>query len=173
MTPVPLSSVLDAVRVRGLAPIDDREAQSVPVFLESVGRLAEPFSEQADPTHITASAVLVGPQGVVLHRHKRLGLWLQPGGHIDAGEAPHEAAVREAVEETGLAVLLESPLVIHVDVHPGPKGHTHLDLRYLCRAQGVPAPGAGESADVRWFTWDQAVAVADPGLAGLLRSLSG
>lgn len=164
-----LDTVLDGVRARGLEPVDEREAESVATFLELVGGLAAPFDEHADPTHVTASAIVVGPRGVVLHLHKRLGLWLQPGGHIDPGEAPHDAAVREAREETGLAVILDSPRIVHVDVHPGPKGHTHLDLRYLCRAEGNPSPGADESPDVCWFAWDEAVAVADPGLSGLLR----
>jgi len=166
-----LARVLDAVRVRALTPVDDREARSATAFLEAAAALDRPFDEHADPTHITASAVVVGDLGVVLLRHKRLGLWLQPGGHIDPGEAPADAAVREAVEETGLAVVLDSPLVIHVDVHAGPKGHTHLDLRYLCHADGDPSPGPGESPDARWFTWDEAIAVADPGLSGLLHSL--
>src|SRR5688500_10821251 len=47
---------------------------------------------------------------VLLHWHRRLGLWLPPGGHIDPGELPDEAAVRETLEETGLAVeLLDAP----------------------------------------------------------------
>jgi 8-oxo-dGTP pyrophosphatase MutT (NUDIX family) len=38
---------------------------------------------------------------VVLHRHRVLGIWVQPGGHIDSGETPWDAAVRETAEETG------------------------------------------------------------------------
>jgi 8-oxo-dGTP pyrophosphatase MutT (NUDIX family) len=90
----------------------------------------------------------------------------------DPGEEPPDAALREAREETGLPVTLVSRDLVHVDVHPGPRGHTHLDLRYLVRAEPVdPAPAEGESQDVRWWSWDEAIAVADPGLAGVLRAL--
>jgi ADP-ribose pyrophosphatase YjhB (NUDIX family)/GNAT superfamily N-acetyltransferase len=104
-------------------------------------------------------------------------LWLQPGGHIDPGEAPWQAAIREAQEETGLPVEplagLRLPALVHVDVHPGPRGHTHLDLRYLLVADDVePNPGARESPDVRWFPWADAIAQSDAGLAGILRALA-
>jgi hypothetical protein len=85
-------------------PVDARERDSIAEFLNRFDALAQPFDEHADPVHVTASAIVIGPRGVVLHRHKRLGLWLQPGGHIDTGEAPWDAALREAREETGLPV---------------------------------------------------------------------
>jgi ADP-ribose pyrophosphatase YjhB (NUDIX family) len=111
----------------------------------------------------------------VLHRHKRLGLWLQPGGHIDAGELPWDGARREALEETGLTVspvAVEPSTLLHVDVHPGPRGHTHLDLRYHFTAPPVvPTPPEGESPDVAWFSWAEAIAVAEPGLEGVLRAV--
>jgi 8-oxo-dGTP pyrophosphatase MutT (NUDIX family) len=157
-------------------PVDEREASSIVAFVSAFDALADPCSEHADLVHVTASAVVVGERGVVLHLHKRLGLWLQPGGHIDVGESPWAAAWREGSEETGLPlepVPDGAPALLHVDVHPGPRGHTHLDLRYLVRAAAAePAPGEGESPDVRWFTWDDALAIADPGLVGVLRSLA-
>ncbi|MCB0998938.1 MAG: GNAT family N-acetyltransferase [Acidimicrobiales bacterium] len=165
----------DAVRAR--TPVDARERAAIVSFVEQLDRLEHPFDEHAAPVHVTASAIVVCDtvaRGVVLHRHKRLGLWLQPGGHVDAGETPWDAARREAEEETGLPVTFAggAPQLVHVDVHPGPRRHTHLDVRYLLTAPDVPPrPPAGESQDVHWFAWHRAVAMAEPGLEGVLRAL--
>ena len=153
-------------------PVDGRHAASVQRFLAELDRLTRPLDEHADPVHVTASAIVTGRRGTVLHRHKRLGLWLQPGGHIDAGELPWDAAVREVAEETGLVAQHPDtgPDLFHVDVHDGGRGHTHLDLRYLLAAgDDDPTPPEGESQDVRWFAWDEAIAMADDGLRGALR----
>lgn len=160
--------------VDGRRPVDARERDSIERFLALYDGLARPCDEHADPVHVTASAIVVSDDGsrVLLHKHKRLGMWLQPGGHIDADEAPWVAAEREAREETGLAAALVSADLIHVDVHPGPRGHTHLDLRYLVQSPLVPpTPPEGESQDVQWFAWHRAVAMAEPGLEGVLRAV--
>lgn len=164
-------------------PVDHRERQSVATFLEHFDKLISPFDEASSPVHVTGSAVVVGPRGVVLHRHRRLGTWIQPGGHIDDGETPWDAARREAVEETGLPVRFadpdggrdgRGPALLHVDVHPGPRGHTHLDLRYLLESEDVePDPAPGESDEVKWFAWDAAIERTTVGLSGLLASLRG
>ena len=72
--------------VIGRVAIDEREALSLRLFVEYFDRLDQPFSETADPIHVTGSAIVIGPRGVVLHLHKRLGIWLQPGGHVERGE---------------------------------------------------------------------------------------
>jgi 8-oxo-dGTP pyrophosphatase MutT (NUDIX family) len=108
---------------------------------------------------------------VVLHRHRRLHRWLQPGGHIEPGETPEQAVIRECVEETGLAVAHpeDGPTLIHVDVHSAAGQHIHLDLRYLVWAPDAePSPAPGESQDVAWFTWEAARCMADEALAGAL-----
>jgi 8-oxo-dGTP pyrophosphatase MutT (NUDIX family) len=164
-----LPDIVDAIQRRGDAPVDEREAESVRRIMEELPRLERPFEEDADPVHITGSALIVGPRGVILHKHRRLGLWLQPGGHIDAGETPAEAAARESAEETGLPIELVSGELIHVDVHAGGRGHTHLDLRYLCSAPDVdPTPPPDESQECFWFSWEAAIEMADDGLRGLL-----
>ena len=160
-------------------PVDDRERQSLRAFVEAFDQLDEPFSEESNVIHVTGSALVVGPRGVVLLKHKRLGFWLQPGGHVDPGESPWVAALREAREETGLEVRFAGPLddegvpeLLHVDVHPGGRGHTHLDVRYLLDGGDAdPDPPEGESQEIGWYDWEAAVEQADPGLVGILRYL--
>jgi 8-oxo-dGTP pyrophosphatase MutT (NUDIX family) len=152
---------------------DDREAEAKRQMLAALEELEKPTDRDADPVHFTASAVVVGTRGTVLHRHRRLGRWLQPGGHIDAGETPAEAALRESTEETGLGVEhpAQGPMLIHLDVHDAAEGHTHLDVRYVIVAGDEdPKPGPGESPDARWFSWSQAYSIADPALIGALRT---
>lgn len=136
--------------------------------------LPRPFDEHADPTHITVSAIVRAGEEVVLHRHRRLGIWLQPGGHVEGDESPDDAVLREIREETGLVTShpAEGPVLIHVDVHEGGRGHLHLDLRYLLAAPvGAPLrPAAGESAEVGWFTREDALEVTDTSAAAAVEA---
>ena len=168
-----IQQVLPDVAAR--APVDERERASIEHILRVVPQLARPFDEHADPVHLTGSAFIVGPRGVVLLRHRRLGIWVQPGGHIDPGETPWEGALRESAEETGLSVRLlgDVPELVHVDVHDGGRGHTHLDLRYLLDGgDGDPDPPAEESQEIGWFAWDIAPTIAEARMAGILAALA-
>lgn len=145
---------------------DDRAAASVEAARRRLARPPDPFDRHGDPVHVTGSALVVGERGTVLLLHKRLGIWVQPGGHVDPGELPAQAALREATEETGLAVRhpASGALLGHVDEHPAGE-HIHLDFRYVVWAPpDDPRPQPGESQHVRWFSWAEADAVADAGL---------
>lgn len=163
---------VEAVRreVAGFSARTAREEASKAQFLAELDRLASPLSRHAAPVHVTGSALIVGVRGTVLHRHKRLGTWIQPGGHLEEGETPAGAALREAEEETGLPVshVEGGPRLVHLDVHPA-GAHVHLDLRYLLESDDVdPHPGPDESQEVGWFTLDEARALADAALVDAL-----
>jgi 8-oxo-dGTP pyrophosphatase MutT (NUDIX family) len=160
--------------VDAISPIDEREASSIERLHLELGRLEHPFDEEADPVHVTASGLVVGTRGTVLHLHRKLGIWVQPGGHIDEGEEPPAAARRETLEETGLHVEHPpgGPLLLHVDCHPGPRGHTHLDLRFvLLGPDADPAPPPGESQEVLWLDFEAAFERATDELVPALRLL--
>lgn len=150
---------------------DAREARSRRLMVAVLDTLPHPFDRHAAATHLTASAIVAGPRGTVLHVHKRMRAWLQPGGHVDPGEGPWDTVLRETVEETGLVVRHPAggPRLLHLDAHrAGP--HMHLDLRYLLEADdGEPAPAPGESPEVRWFGWDEALRVTDGSCRTALR----
>jgi len=172
----PSSDALVNALVRRLAahvPGDEREARSLAAIGAALGTLAHPFDRHADRTHVTASAIVFGSRGVLLHRHRRLHRWLQPGGHLEPGESTDTAALRESQEETGLVLghPVGGPVLVHVDVHGAADDHVHLDIRYLLVGPDTdPAPPPDESQAVRWFPWEEAGALADDALVGALRS---
>lgn len=166
----------DALRaqIERIDPVDERERDSIAATLDRLTWPEDPFDQHGSAHHLTASAFVVSARGVILHRHRRLGIWVQPGGHVDEGEGPEAAALRETLEETGLRVAHLDPVeLFHVDVHPGPKGHTHYDLRYvLVAGADDPAPPVGESPEVYWFAFDDAGARCEPNLAPALAKLA-
>src|SRR5438132_10352045 len=105
--------------------------------------------------HVTASAVVLSTRGVLLHKHRKLDLWLGPGGHIDPGEKPWETAQRETLEETGIATWHPEtgPRLLDVSPpHDAAHSHVHFDLRFLLHANpDEPSPPPEESQQVGWF----------------------
>jgi len=125
--------------------------------------------------HLTASMVVFdGPQVLLVH-HNATGKWVFPGGHVDAGETPAEAALREVREETGLIAVIQRQQLVHVPGqrwHPSPwvtaeipapakpvrpgkpaePAHTHIDLLFVGTADSslpVTVP-ADEASGARW-----------------------
>lgn len=151
-------------------PVDEREAQSW-IALETFRR---DESRDLSVHHITGSAIVLSERGVILLEHKHLGIWVQPGGHINPGENPQQAALRESREETGLPIRYprDEIRLVHIDVHEGGRGHIHYDFRYLLQGMGVdPAPPLGESQAVQWCDRNTLLELADPGVIGLFTGL--
>lgn len=155
-------------------PAGPSEADSLRAIRRYLRWLPAPFDEEADPVHVTVSAIVLRGGEVLLHRHRRLGIWLQPGGHLDVDESPSSAVLREVTEETGLTLAHRHPggELVHVDVHEGGRGHLHLDLRYLLHAPDDAAlrPGAGESTELGWFDPAPARDVTDASVGDALRA---
>jgi len=79
--------------------------------------------------------------GIVLieRKNKPLG-WALPGGFVDYGESLEQAAVREALEETGLAIRLIQQLKTYSDPNRDPRHHT-LSTVFIATADGLPNAG--------------------------------
>jgi 8-oxo-dGTP pyrophosphatase MutT (NUDIX family) len=167
---------LDTLRaqIERIDPLNERESRSIAATLGRLDRPGDPFNEDENPHHLTASAFVVSSRGVVLHRHRLLDIWIQPGGHVEATEGPEAAALRETLEETGLVARHLDPVeLFQVDLHPGPKGHTHYDLRYVVVAPPVdPSPPANESPEVDWFDFDAARERCEPALVPAIGKLA-
>jgi len=100
------------------------------------------------PGHFTASGIVLSAERghVLLVYHRRLGKWLQPGGHIEPKDPDSwKAAALEVVEETGVEPSSKvEPVLVCIDVHEipasgGEPAHQHFDLawRFVASAAGV------------------------------------
>lgn len=135
----PLGDALARYVRSGLADVE--QEKSAILFESFLSAHADAFERSCAPGHFTGSAWLVSLDGerVLLTHHRKLGLWLQPGGHADGDPNLCDVALREAGEETGLRGLRIEPGIFDIDRHriparPGEPEHWHYDVRYVVRA---------------------------------------
>lgn len=191
MSPQSQREALDQARAGALAllaahiPADDKEARDLHRIQSLIVAHPNIFSSSCGVGHITASAAIVelASRRTLLHYHKRLGRWLQVGGHLDGEADIAQAARREAREETGLPDLrfypvADLPVPIDIDVHCIPQSgdkaeHLHLDFRYILVTSqpDALAPAPGESTRLRWLGFTDALALDEQVDASLHRLL--
>lgn len=135
------------------------------LFLRRMQDLAghpRPFDRSGyDPGHFTASAFVLSPdrKSLLLIFHRKLELWLQPGGHVDPTDVSLvQAARREVAEEVGLSELraldAEEP-IFDVDIHgiparPKEPAHEHFDVRFAFVARSIELRPNAEVREAKW-----------------------
>jgi 8-oxo-dGTP pyrophosphatase MutT (NUDIX family) len=156
---------LEAVReqLSGYRPADATESGYVTRMIELTLKAPSEACERSHflPGHFTASAFVLSPdrRDLILIHHKKLGIWVQPGGHVEPSDADlASAARREVAEEVGLGEL--DPLgrdgaLFDVDIHTIPArksepAHEHFDTRFAFVARTRDFARTEEVADVRW-----------------------
>ena len=107
---------------------------------------------------IGVGAVIVEQNRVLLIRRGQpplLGEWSLPGGVLECGETLREAVVREAREETGLAVEPGEMLGVYERIIRDEEKrlrYHYVLIDFLCRPMGGDLKAGSDAADVRWFT---------------------
>jgi len=122
--------------------------------------------------HFTVSAYIVHKDKVLLHLHKKYGMILPLGGHIEADELPEEACIREVIEESGLHIKIydadkstslqnsAQPMIVKMLIRPihmilceVNSEHYHVDLNYYATTDTFNIkPGEEETDLLYWFT---------------------
>jgi 8-oxo-dGTP pyrophosphatase MutT (NUDIX family) len=160
----PTTTIADAV-ARLRSGLDDYaarwpdEAHTVQHFRDLLDAIdSAPFTRERLAGHFTGSAWLVDRTGAraLLTHHRKLGRWLQLGGHADGDADLAAVALKEAEEESGLTGLALEPGVFDLDRHWIPArgdvpAHWHYDVRFVVRAGAHEAfTVSEESLDLAW-----------------------
>lgn len=129
--------------------------------------------------HFTATAFVVNAGMTILHEHPKLNLWLPPGGHLHRDELPHQAAVREVREETGLEIDLlaeatgphsdtarplpqpETIQLEDINIHEEGVGHQHIDFIYFATATSRTISPAPDETGVSQWEWVDATTLEE------------
>lgn len=125
--------------------------------------------ENADRDFVAGAFVLKDGK-ILFLKHKKYGVWLQPGGHVEEKETPDEAAIRETLEEVGLEVEIlkdfrpetsfdnkseDLPKPFNINLHQIEDGHWHLDFQYLARPVDEISEKEYSDEDMKWFSKDE------------------
>ena len=152
--------VLALLRAHAAKPLDAHEAAMAADMIRFVEAHPDCAERSLQVGHLTGSAWIVDRERkrTLLTHHKKLGKWLQLGGHADGELNPLAVAMREAGEESGLSRLrVVSEAIFDLDRHliPARKtepDHWHYDIRFMIEAEPEESfVISDESHDLAWI----------------------
>jgi 8-oxo-dGTP pyrophosphatase MutT (NUDIX family) len=165
---------------------DAREEEDRVRMLRCAVEHGDPFDRRLAVGHFTGSAFVIDGAGrLLLTHHRKLGIWVQLGGHAEAERRGEAVALREAREESGLhhlgfhPALRDAggePRLLDVDIHGIPArrdepAHEHWDLRYLFLA-AEPALARRDPQESKALEWVPYAEVERRCDGGILRALA-
>ena len=146
-------------------PKDESEIKYKAQMLEFLKNNESCFERSCAIGHFTGSSWLENRDGsaFLLTKHKKLGLWLQLGGHADSDNDLLNVSIKEAQEESGIANIFPvSEEIFDLSVHLIPRfvdipEHYHYDIRFFLKTnENDDSIGVSEeSTDLRWFQDDE------------------
>lgn len=170
-----------ALMIERVVPLDSREQEHQNAILkwihsgEEIFRIKRP---DVPRQHLSTYAVLVDfdREQVLLTEHKKSGLWLPAGGHVDYAENPKDTAIRELAEEFSIkgTPLTEYPFFIAITPTVGPTaGHVDVGLWFVfsqsssIRIHYDPR----EFGSIRWFPWSDLPPSVDKDMGRFMQKL--
>jgi 8-oxo-dGTP pyrophosphatase MutT (NUDIX family) len=161
------SALLAQLRAHGERVRDAHEAAILAHIVRFVTENPNCAERSLAAGHLTGSAWVVDAtrRRTLLTHHRKLGMWLQLGGHADGDLDVRAVALREAAEESGLSRLRAvSREIFDVDRHWIPErkdeaGHWHYDLRFLIEAD--PEEPLVITAESKELAWVELAKIAD------------
>jgi len=147
--------------VAAVRPLDEREAADqagILTWIASGQPLFRTVPPDTPPKHLVVYFVPVDPvrRCLLLGDHRKSGLWLPPGGHVEDGEDPRRAVIREAREELGIEAGCADGRPFFLTVTPTVGANRHLDVSLwfvleVDRDEARIIADPGEFKRVRWL----------------------
>ncbi|MQA97035.1 MAG: NUDIX domain-containing protein [Streptosporangiales bacterium] len=148
--------------IAGIGPYDDTERAAIAEATRwvrsgaPVHRIRKP---DVPPRHLVSYIVVLSPGGeLLLVEHRKAGLWLPAGGHVEPGESPWETVLRECAEELHVRAVPsgisgDRPFFLSIARTRGEGAHTDVSLWYVVTtAAPVTSFDESEFGSVRWLS---------------------
>ena len=144
--------------IADIRPFDAVEAQAIAealTWIDSGAELCRQAKPATPPRHLVAYFLVTDDAHILLCDHRKSGLWLPTGGHVEPGEHPRDTARRECIEELGIEADFRAPEPQFITASPtvGPSPHIDVSLWYILRGdrQATLAFDREEFHGIKWF----------------------